>query len=50
MLFLQELTLVNSKSNPIAKMLAGENVGEFWYFYHLGDKTLANGLQIKYGY
>ena len=45
MLFLQESTLVNSKTNPIAKILAAENVGKFCYFYYLGEKNLANGLQ-----
>ena len=25
--------------NPTAKMLAGRNIGEFSYFYHLGEKT-----------
>ena len=31
-------------------MLVGENIGEFSYFDYLEKKTLANGLQIKYGH
>ena len=34
----------------IAEKLEGENVGEFSHLYYLEKKTLANVLQIKYGY
>ena len=32
------------------KMLVGENIGEFSCLDYLKEKSLANGLQIKYGY
>ena len=32
------------------KTLAGENIGKFSYLDYLEEKSLANGLQIKYGY
>ena len=31
-------------------MMAGQNIGKFSYLDYFGEKTLANGLQIKYGY
>ena len=31
-------------------MLVGENIGEFSCLDYLEEKTLANSLQMKYGY
>ena len=30
--------------------MVGQNIGKFSYLDYLVEKTLANGLQIKYGY